>query len=513
MEVFLKQLETNRIFRIFTPLILILGVIVLYWNALHLDLWNDEIYSLIHFQQVPILQTVTDYHESNNHIFFNLLLNVYLKLIGNPDTLKLFHNPAWLRIIPLLFTLASYLIFFVWIKKMQGMFTAILACSLLAASIPYFNFALQYRAYSLLILLGTWFSYQCWLYFIDYKKIRLLWTGIITALMFYAHPAGLYLIIAIWIATCLFFPPIRSKNETQSIQSRMILLAMILGGIAAGLAYLPVIKQIMANPWVAGHKINNLQFLRDKFFSCTYQLLFSEGWVFVLAIIGFGLQAFAPGKIQTAPASNIRWMMWCLGIYFAFFLIPFIRHDDAPQRTFIMLIPFIITGLSLGVDALAQSILGGRYQRLLILIVSSALIFMIPRGIYERNIVARQFILNERENASLMNAYYLDNFHPMVWAAFAKKHSESSHLALYSGITYRQEMPQYLETLGIPYQEYRSLEQHMLAPDSFLVLTLFPNKFMNMHASWIDCVPLTKPNVLYTLLFVKKKSNPGVVTH
>jgi len=87
----------------YTPeyLLLIAGIvacIVINYNNIFLDFWCDEFYSLKHFQAVPISKTLTDYHDVNNHIFFNLLCNIYLKITGQNDLIPILFHPERLRV-------------------------------------------------------------------------------------------------------------------------------------------------------------------------------------------------------------------------------------------------------------------------------------------------------------------------------------------------------------------------------------------------------------------------------
>ncbi|MFK7775093.1 MAG: hypothetical protein AB8F94_23330 [Saprospiraceae bacterium] len=79
------MLENSRTspltFSLFEKIGLLLVFIAFYFiqkDHLNLDFWNDEIYTLKHFIFAPIATTLSDYHVPNNHIFFNLINNIYL---------------------------------------------------------------------------------------------------------------------------------------------------------------------------------------------------------------------------------------------------------------------------------------------------------------------------------------------------------------------------------------------------------------------------------------------------
>ena len=49
-----------------------------FYHHLNNEMWNDEIYTLLHFVLVPLQTTLFDYHVPNNHIFFSLLIKNHM---------------------------------------------------------------------------------------------------------------------------------------------------------------------------------------------------------------------------------------------------------------------------------------------------------------------------------------------------------------------------------------------------------------------------------------------------
>jgi hypothetical protein len=71
-------------------LLLLFATVLFGWlvySFVNVDFWNDEIYTLKAFTFVPLHTTLTDYHAPNNHVFLNLVDNLYLRLLGI-NTLK-----------------------------------------------------------------------------------------------------------------------------------------------------------------------------------------------------------------------------------------------------------------------------------------------------------------------------------------------------------------------------------------------------------------------------------------
>jgi len=60
---------------------LIAAFIVLAFRLIKRDFFYDEVWSLVHFILVPIKQTVWEYKNMNNHFFYSLLMNLYMKTV------------------------------------------------------------------------------------------------------------------------------------------------------------------------------------------------------------------------------------------------------------------------------------------------------------------------------------------------------------------------------------------------------------------------------------------------
>ncbi|HFB99307.1 MAG TPA: hypothetical protein ENJ53_00745, partial [Phaeodactylibacter sp.] len=97
-------------FNALEKIILLFLFIVFCWfqkEHFFLDFWNDEIYTLKHFVFVPLSTTLSDYHVPNNHIFFNFLNNIYLKVCGVDNLYDLMDNPPLIRILPFLYSVGT----------------------------------------------------------------------------------------------------------------------------------------------------------------------------------------------------------------------------------------------------------------------------------------------------------------------------------------------------------------------------------------------------------------------
>ncbi|MBX9792193.1 MAG: hypothetical protein K2Y37_24995 [Pirellulales bacterium] len=113
-------------------------------QRLPLDLWYDEVYTLVHFVHRPWTEIVTDYSAPNNHIAYSLFLRP-LWLLGA--------QPLELRLVSYALAVATLALVFALGLRMAGRNVAVLATALLGLSQMYLSHAIQVRGYGLSMLL------------------------------------------------------------------------------------------------------------------------------------------------------------------------------------------------------------------------------------------------------------------------------------------------------------------------------------------------------------------------
>ena len=111
-----------------------------------LDLWYDEVYTLVHFVHRPWTEIVLDYSAPNNHIAYSLLLRP-LWLLGA--------QPLELRLFSYLLAVVTLLLVFVLAWRLAGREVAVWSTALLGLSQMYLVHAIQVRGYGLSMLLVT----------------------------------------------------------------------------------------------------------------------------------------------------------------------------------------------------------------------------------------------------------------------------------------------------------------------------------------------------------------------
>ncbi|RYY61652.1 MAG: hypothetical protein EOO05_05600 [Chitinophagaceae bacterium] len=166
-------------------------------NSMYLfnDLWQDELYSLRHFVFVPVRVTLTDYHSTNNHIVSNLLMSLYLKMLG-VDFNTVLNYPVIVRILPFVLTLAGITFFYYCTRRLAGPAFAKVALVIYCTTLQVYTFGTQGRGYALELLLCSVHMLNL-LEFVKSGKKRSFWiAGVAGGLMLINLPSTIYYYLA-----------------------------------------------------------------------------------------------------------------------------------------------------------------------------------------------------------------------------------------------------------------------------------------------------------------------------
>lgn len=120
---------------------------------LGVDPWCDETVSLSMFSTKPLATTLFSYPFANNHIFYNLLNNLFLLLTGSRDYNQVLDSPFGLRLLSLGYALTALAWLYRAMLRRFDVVTAWLAVLILASALPFSCYATQLRGYALCLLL------------------------------------------------------------------------------------------------------------------------------------------------------------------------------------------------------------------------------------------------------------------------------------------------------------------------------------------------------------------------
>lgn len=149
MKSFIKNIDNYSIkkLEIGISVLIVLATLPFFMSFLHsmatTSLWNDELYTIMHFSSEGLKTTITDYHVPNNHIFFNVLNSI----IPWPDP----YNPLCARSVSFAAVLGALLLIVLFFYKNRYFLEGSLAFMALSVQPKFLHLSLQARGYGLLI--------------------------------------------------------------------------------------------------------------------------------------------------------------------------------------------------------------------------------------------------------------------------------------------------------------------------------------------------------------------------
>jgi hypothetical protein len=462
-------------------------------SFISLDFWNDEVYTLRHFTFVPVSTTVTDYHVPNNHIFFNLVNNIFLKITGIGDIYKLMDYPSLIRLLPFIYSIGTIFYIFLSAKKFFNDFTALLSVAILLTTLPFFNFFLQIRGYGLSMFFLTMMIYHAWSLEINFSIRDFLLLSLASCLSVYTIPLNLYFVMALGIfylfllATC-FIKSFNKKNKQGTVKflPRKIFYVLFALGVGTGCAlllYLPVFHQAFFNNYVKSQAEFNTSFsipgiVFNGFLSGRLLLpvLFFSG-----AILFFVHR----DKHQFIFFRRCVFLMCLLLLPF---VISYARADNAPDRSFVILAPVFSLCAAAGIYFFTASfpkLWDKRYVILSVMVIYCDITFIFYyakcRDHLENDITVSKRSQNIKYN------YYLAYFHPDRLAEMFQKVNASHPATLVIRDSDYHGMREYLTKYGLQYAENNTLDSLLEHENTLYVLTIKPNLFRKwMHENHPD---------------------------
>ena len=401
------------------PEILLFAVFcIIQLQHINLDLWNDEIYTLKQFTFVSIQKTLIDYHVPNNHILFNLINNLYLRLIQVDSLHSLMSTPYKLRVIPFVYSLLTVVFTYKIALKHFNRIIALTAATILITTIPYFNFALQIRGYGLSMLLLVLVTYFSLSYLKSKKKLDLALTSLITTLIIYTTPSNVYSLFSILLTFgiyALFFSLKKIKRQ-KSFKVKIILIdpyvhlstAMVIGVFIALALYSPIFHDVFMNDYIKSG--TPFVFSKLTFYSSqVFYGMISNRWA--LAVLSlFGLMFAIKGPVKWRLLITISITSCIIPI-----LLTYVRGDNAPLRVFIVLAPFFSTLFAVGLYYSWRLLLKREsiFDYALIVIVSIYSLTIFNQEITHISDYVFTDIKESRRSQNLYYQYYSWNYHPL----------------------------------------------------------------------------------------------------
>ena len=396
----------------FPEIVLLLLFILIHIGHLQADFWNDEIYSLTHFSFAPIENALLDYHTTNNHIFYNLINNIYLKILGVSSLHELMDAPCILRILPLIYGLIALIYTYMIARRYFSRTLALITLILLITNIPYYNFALQLRGYGLSTMLLTIVIYHTLACIQSIKIKDLFIISSSVTLLNYTIPSNFYFATSLFLFLFfyLLFLCRGSKEYVKDFihsSTLKVLVAIALGFVASFILYSLTKESVFSSQYVSNP---DLSITSQMFFYWSYLFpsKYSFAWIIVLlGIIGV-LYKLVKKKKLGLP-------VYLFGmLFFGPLLLIIFRGDEAPLRVFIPMIPFAMTILAIGIHFILTEYFEKLFKKEASLIV---FVFMLGFGVFiGENYRINKQLLRDIESGgrsqNIYEQYYTAHYNP-----------------------------------------------------------------------------------------------------
>ncbi|WP_319525627.1 hypothetical protein [uncultured Desulfosarcina sp.] len=383
------------------------------------ELWQDEVYTLVHFASKGFFYPFLDYHLPNNHMLFSALLAKW----WFPGC-----STIYLRTLPLCIFLITLIIYPFVATRIAGRSAAFFALFFFGVSPITQNFALQIRGYSVswlpilisLLSLATYVQNGIWYWGLAYVFASAISVAIIPTNIFFCG------IFVVWGWIQILFD---SKRKFNDYISRLTIITI--GPLLGFIAYAYVLNDFFSlsqkkiSPW------RWLAILKHWFWATSFD------FIFFLPVIGFGFillfkktlrkNDFSVGEIST-NLSLIVSTFFIVAIWVVIFPNP------PFPRNFVPFLPvwFLMAGYlaSLGFDCLFHN--KPHASKFILLVLMAISIFSI---IHRNNSTFSK--INTEFPQDLRRQYYHENFYPSQAAFLLKKMAGNGSLSVltdYDGI-------------------------------------------------------------------------------
>jgi hypothetical protein len=474
----------------------------LFWvfRLINTDFWYDEVFTLVHYTFVPLQKTVANYSTPNNHIFFNLINNIFIRAIGIKDLYALMDQPFIIRILPLGYTIISLLYVYLIGRRFFNRFIGLLSILILATTIPFYNFSVQVRGFSLSMMLLCMMLFHLWRLEERFGWIDALLFTISAALSLYAIPLNLYFIVAVGIfyLSCGMITQAKKKTLKKQQQYKnpktslfvrwqglydknryfFISFLVAVATVFSALLYFHIIDRVLFNRFVKSHGFFYLPTLLTTM-PLVFRYFISERYPLVIAAVS-GLFLYAMSSNKKWAGVSRRTSFLCALLILPF-ILSFIRGDRPYLRVFINLAPVFALLTSIGTFFLISAIPMLR-QRLWLLTIVILLYcnftFMCGLNMISNRLMSD--ILTGLKSQDIYYNYYQRHYHPYKLLSDFTKQYDVSSIPIVAFYYDKIALPQYLTKFGIRGYANRPADVILHTEDRVYAITAFPNKFKAM---------------------------------
>ena len=462
-------------------------------NHLNVDFWYDELYTLRHFVYVPMWRTVTYYPAANNHILFSLLANAYCPLVGASDIWGAMDAPWRIRLLNAAAVAGTFIYLYRTSCRHLNRGVARLAVLLLATTIPFANFALQFRGYvwsifSLCAGLGHLWNFER-----DGRRRDALWAAAFVVMALYTIPLNLYFVGALGLIYLV-------RRQPRP--------AALVAGAAAvsALLYLPVAKELLTNEVVQSHGMFRLDTLL-RVLPRTLLYFTSERYVVVAFAAWALLRAGRSGRAAGEHLADRA--RFCAALLVLPFGLSFVRGDAPFLRVFVNLSPvFALLGGIVLYAAIRRVVRNPRTERAVLLLITVCCHGSFAVGMHRITRRLEADIAAGRKSQDIYYNYYQAHYHPrQLFQAHADALRTAPLVGYYPGD--KVALALYTNKLGVPCYPREALEEVAGEAARFHVVTAFPNQFRAEAERLLPGWRVERVTAAPSFLNLFRLTNPG----
>lgn len=391
-------------------------------NYLRLDLWFDEIKSLDRFILVPFMRTATDYSSTNNHVFFNMLTRKALRILGFRQLNPLLEQPWILRSMMLVVSTVTLVVVYLLCRRFFDKPTGALATIILATTLPFYNFAVQVRGYTLSMLLLCLLLFFVWSLEERLSVSAATGTTIVSALLVYTIPLNLYALGAVMLCQGGFLlADLVGRKASPGESGRawgaplVIILSCAAGLAIAALLYLPLYPGMGKSRYLRPYADFNFKALFEMLPGIMRQFI-SGRWALLVAVPFALAAAIRRSAEEGGAALRRRYLLLCAVLVLPF-LFSFLRRDRVFERIFVNLAPVAALFLALNWHLALTSFPKARKQFSFVVV---AVIWAYCASQFSAEIARKDRFLLEKANATtierrwdtLSAGYYQAGYRP-----------------------------------------------------------------------------------------------------
>ncbi len=482
--------------------LLLLVFCIIQLKFIHLDLWNDEIYTFKYFILRPYSTIITDYHAPNNHVLMNLFYKAYISLLNINNLTAVLESPGKLRLLQLIFSLLTILYFYKAASSYFNQNVALLSALVLITTIPYCNFSLQIRGYNLSAMFFMMIFYYLKKYIDNPRILYFIAIAILSACMMYTMPSNIYYIISFLLFPCILFTLRKSKISLFPHYKISVLASVffvfVTGILLSFIFYYPVFDKVFSNSYV---QYSPFSMINLKLFPFRVTRSFNSGRD-ILFVAAFLISATAIKKVIPFFQSLI--LLGCL--YVVPFLLSFILGNSTPIRVFVILSP--VYALIVGFVLFIVWEMIAKYKIKQEMFFGLLSILFLSNLYYQYKKVDQKLLsiieTTGNQSMTLVHNYFLAHFQPRKEIRQIQANTSFNQLPILIIGCEPHDMPHYLEAAHRDYYPDKTpLNSLMNIKDSILVTTSNPGSLIKNSLYHIKRI--STENSYHTFFLVVRK--------